>query len=105
MHATHVRQLLEPLRDTRRLYILSKRSINSTLCGYCVRPCGEKLRYTGGVETSFSETERGAKTSSSSTNNNGIVFVVDDGVFAGNETQRFLCPQVLSSENALRWPG
>jgi hypothetical protein len=87
------------------LYVLSERSVDSTLCGYCVRPSGEKLGYTGGVETSFSKTERGTKTSSSSADNNGIVFVVDNGVFAGDEARRFLCPQVLGSENTLRWPG
>jgi hypothetical protein len=65
---------------------VSERSVDSTLCGYCMRPSGEKLGYTGGVETSFGETERGAKTSSSSADNNRIVFVVDDGVFARDES-------------------
>jgi hypothetical protein len=50
-----------------------------------VRSGGEKLRYAGRVETRFSQTEGRSQTGSSSADDNGIVFVVDDRVFAGNE--------------------
>jgi hypothetical protein len=85
VHATHIRQLLSDALHVYPFHILSERSVYTTLRGDCVRPSGEKLGYTGCVETSFSETKRGAETSSSSTDNNGIVFVVDDGVFARDE--------------------
>jgi len=64
---------------------VSESCVDTTLCCDCVRSSGEKLGYTGCVETSFSETECRAETSSSSADNNGIVFVVDDGVFARDE--------------------
>lgn len=44
----------------------------------------EELCNTGSVETSFSKTESSTKTSTTSTDDNSIVFVVNDGVFAGN---------------------
>jgi hypothetical protein len=85
VHATHVRQLLSGPLNACLFHLLSECGVNATLCGDCVRSSREKLGYTGSVETSFSETECSAETGSSSADNNGIVFVVDDGVFARDE--------------------
>jgi hypothetical protein len=67
------------------LNLLSERSIDTSLCCYSVRSSGKELRYTGGVESSFSETESCSQPSSSGSNNDGIIFVIDDRVFAGDE--------------------
>jgi len=45
----------------------------------------EKFRDTSSVEASLGKTEGGTQTSSSSTNDDGIVLVVDNGVLAGDE--------------------
>lgn len=45
---------------------------------------GEKLRDTGGVETSLSETESGTETGTTGTNDKGIVGVVNDGVLGSD---------------------
>jgi hypothetical protein len=70
-----------------------------------MRSRGEKLRYAGRVETRFSQTEGCPQTGSSSADDNGIVFVINDRIFAGDESRRLLCPQVLGSEYTLRRPG
>jgi hypothetical protein len=84
--------------------VLSKRGIDTSLCSYGMRSGGKKLGNTGRVEASFSKTESCSQTRASSSNNDSVILVVDDGVFLGNEAGRFLCPQVLGCENACRWP-
>ena len=69
----------------RKLNVLSKRSINTTLCSYSVRTSGKELRDTGSVEASLSETKGCSQTRTSSTNNNGIILVIDDRVLAGDK--------------------
>jgi len=59
---------------------VTKSSINTTLSGDCVRTGREKLGDTSSVETSLGETESSTKTSTTSTDNNGIVLVVNDSV-------------------------
>jgi len=65
-------------------HILSQCSVDTTLCGHRVRSCGEELGYTGSVEAGLCQTERGSKTSSTGTDNNGIVFMVYDGVLVAD---------------------
>ncbi len=67
------------------MHILSESSIDTTLCGYGMRTGREELGNTGCVEASLGKTEGRTQTSSSSTNNNGIVFVVNNGVLARDE--------------------
>ena len=69
-----------------------------------MRTSREELRDTGSVETSLSETKGCAQTSSSSTNDNGIVLVVDNGILAGNEPRGLLCLQVLGRKDTSSWP-
>lgn len=57
-------------------HLLSKGSIDTTLSSDSVRSSGEKLRDTGSVESSFSKTEGGTQTGTTSTDDDGIVFVV-----------------------------
>ena len=86
VHAAIVVSLLCTIWAYRRLDVLSKCSIDTTLSGYSVRTGREELGDTGGVEASLSETKGCSQTSASSTNDNGIVLVVDDGVLAGDKT-------------------
>ena len=65
-----------------------------------MRSGGEELRDTGGVEASFSKAEGRSQTGATSSNDNGIVFVVDNGVLAGDEAGGLLGPKVLGSEDA-----
>jgi len=54
------------------------------LSGNSVGTSREQLGNTGSVQASFSKTKGSTKTSTTSTNNDGIVFMIDDGVFAGD---------------------
>jgi hypothetical protein len=72
--------------------ILSKRGIDTTLRGYGMRSSGEELRYTGRVEASFGKTEGCSQPRASSSNNDSVILVVDNGVLLGNESGCFLCP-------------
>lgn len=69
-----------------KCYVLSEGSVDTTLRSYSVRTSGEELGNTSSVEASLSKTEGRSQTSSSSTDNDGIVLVVDNGVLAGDET-------------------
>jgi len=71
--------------DISRSYVLSERSVDTTLRSYSVGTGREELGDTSSVEASLSETEGRSQTSSSSADNNGIVLVVDNGVLAGDE--------------------
>lgn len=55
---------------------VSQGSIDTSLSSYSVASSGEKFGNTCGVETSLGKTEGRSKTSSSSTDDNGIIFVV-----------------------------
>lgn len=65
-----------------------------------MRTCGEELRDTGGVEASLGETKGRTQTSTSGTNDDGIVLMVDNRVLAGDEPRSLLCLQVLGSKDA-----
>jgi len=56
--------------------LLSKSSVDTTLSGNGVRSGREKLRNTGSVETSFSQTEGSAQTGTTGTDDDGIILVV-----------------------------
>jgi len=62
------------------VHSLSKRSVDTTLGGDSVRSGWEKLGDTSSVETSLCKTEGSSQTSTSSSNNDSIIFVVDDWV-------------------------
>lgn len=55
---------------------VTKGSVDTTLCGDSVTPGREKLRYTGSVEAGLGQTEGGAKTGTTGTDNDRIVLVV-----------------------------
>ena len=59
-----------------RYNVLSQRSIDASLCGYRVTSCREQLRYTRGFEPRLRKPESCTETSSTSTDDEGIVFVV-----------------------------
>ena len=99
VHARVVVSLLHALQAHSRLYVLSERGIDTTLRGYSVRTGREELGDTGSVEASLSETEGRTQTSSSSTNDDGIVLVIDDGVLAGDESRSLFRLQVLGSKD------
>lgn len=65
-----------------------------------MRPRGEELRDTGSVEASLGETEGSAQTGTTSTDDDGIVLVVDDGVLARDEAGSLLSTQVLGRDDA-----
>jgi hypothetical protein len=81
-------------------HVLSECSVDTTLCSYGVRSGGEELGDTGRVEASFSKAEGRSQTGATSSDDNGIVFVIDDGVLAGDEAGCLLGPEVLGSEDA-----
>lgn len=60
-----------------------------------MRTCREELGDTGGVEASLGETESSSQTGTTSTNNQGIVFVVNDGVLVAEERRSLLCAKGL----------
>lgn len=69
---------------------LSEGSVDTTLSGDSVRSGREKLGDTGSVEASLGETEGGSQTGTTSTNNQSIVFVVNDGVLVAEERRSLL---------------
>lgn len=74
-------------------YSLSERSINTTLRSDCVTSRGEKLGYACSVETSLCQTESGSQTGTTSTNNDGIVLVINDWVLVGEVGRCLLCAE------------
>jgi len=74
---------------------LSKSGVDTTLSGDGVRSGREKLGDTGGVEASLSETEGGSQTSTTGTDNESIVFVVNDRVLVAEERRSLLCAKGL----------
>lgn len=60
---------------------ISKGSVDTSLSGNSVRSGGEKFRDTGSFETLFDETKGSSKTGSSSTNDDGVESVINDGIF------------------------
>ena len=74
---------------------LSESGVDTTLGGDSVRSGGEQLRDTGGVEASLSQTEGGSQTSATGTDDEGIVFVVNDGVLVAEERRSLLCAKGL----------
>ena len=79
---------------------VSKSSINTTLSSDSVGSGGEQLGDTSSVETSLSQTEGGSQTSTTSTNDQGIVFVVNDGVLVAEEWRSLLCAKGLVGDDA-----
>lgn len=59
---------------------VTKSCVDTTLGGNGVRSGREKLGDTGSVKTGLSETESGAETGTTGTNNDSIVFVVNDRI-------------------------
>jgi hypothetical protein len=55
---------------------VTESSIDTSLGGDSVTSSWEKLGDTGGIQASLGKTEGGTKTSTSSTNNNGIILMV-----------------------------
>lgn len=82
------------------VYVLSERGIDTTLSGDSVRTGGKELGDTSSVEASLGKTEGRTQTSSSSTDDNGIVLVVNDGVLARDEPRSLLSPDVLGTKDA-----
>lgn len=62
------------------VHSLSKRSVDTTLGSDSVRSGWEKLGDTGSVETSLCQTESSSQTSTTGSDNDSIIFVVDDWV-------------------------
>lgn len=62
---------------------VTKSSVDTTLGGHGVGTGREKLGDTSGVEASLGETESSTETSTTGTNNDSIVLVVDNGVLLG----------------------
>jgi hypothetical protein len=56
--------------------VLSESSVDTTLGSDGVRSSREKLGNTGSVEASLGQTEGGAQTGTTSTDNDGIVLVI-----------------------------
>ena len=65
-----------------------------------MRSGGEKLGDTGRVEASFSETKGCSQTCATSTDDDGIVFVVNYRVFLRDEAGSLLRLEVLGSEDS-----
>ena len=64
---------------------VSQGGIDASLRGDGVRSGGEELCDAGRVEAGLCETECGAQTGASRSDDNGIVLVVDDGVLARHD--------------------
>jgi hypothetical protein len=79
---------------------LSESGVDTTLSGDGVRSGGEQLGDTGSVEASLSETEGGSQTGTTGTDNEGIVFVVNDGVLVAEERRGLLCAKGLVCDDA-----
>jgi hypothetical protein len=79
---------------------LSKSGVDTTLSGNGMRSSREQLGDTGSVETSLGETERGSQTGTTSTDNESIVFVVNDGVLVAEEWRGLLCAKGLVCDDA-----
>lgn len=98
---------------------VSESSIDTTLGGDSVRSSREKLGDTGGVEASLGETESSSQTSTTGTDNEGIILVVlqrgqldvfeahrgddltyNDGVLAAHKGRSLLSPQGTASNDA-----
>jgi hypothetical protein len=79
---------------------LSESGVNTTLSGDGVRSGREQLGDTGSVEASLSKTEGGSQTGTAGTDNEGIVFVVDDGVLVAEEWRGLLCAKRLVCDDA-----
>jgi len=62
---------------------VTQSSVDTTLSGDGVRTGREELSDTGGVQASLGKTEGGTKTSTTGSNDESIVLVVDNGVLAG----------------------
>lgn len=60
----------------------------------------EQLGDTGSVEASLGETEGGSQTGTTGTNNESIVFVVNDGVLVAEERRGLLCAKGLVCDDA-----
>lgn len=67
-------------------------SVDTALCGDGVTSRGEELGDTGSVEASLGKTESSAQTGTTSTHDDGIVLVINDGVLGGQEGRGLLCP-------------
>jgi hypothetical protein len=70
---------------------VSESCIDTTLSSDSVASSGKQFRDTGSVEASFRQTEGGSQTSTSGTDNDGIVLVVNNWVVLGNKTLGSLC--------------
>jgi len=79
---------------------LSKSGVDTTLSGDGVRSGGEQLGDTSSVEAGLSETEGGSQTGATSTNNESIVFMVNDGVLVAEERRGLLCAKGLVCDDA-----
>ena len=79
---------------------VSKSSVDTTLSSDSVGSGGEQLGDTSSVETGLSQTEGGSQTSTTSTNDQGIVFVVNDGVLVAEEGRSLLCAKGLVGDDA-----
>lgn len=79
---------------------LSEGSVDTTLSGDSVRSGREELGNTGSVEASLSETESGSQTGTTSTDNQSIVFMVNDGVLVAEEGRSLLCAKGLVCDDA-----
>lgn len=62
---------------------VAQRGVDPTLCGYRVRAGWEEFRYAGCFEAGFCETDRCPESCTACADDDGIVVVVDDGVFEG----------------------
>jgi hypothetical protein len=60
----------------------------------------EEFRYTSRVEASFSKTKGRSETRATRAYNNGIIFVVYDGVLLRDEARRLFRLQVVGREDA-----
>jgi hypothetical protein len=65
-----------------------------------MRSGGEQLGNTGSVEASLGETEGGSQTSATGTDDESIVFVVNDGVLVAEEWRSLLCAKGLVCDDA-----
>jgi len=75
---------------------VSERGVDATLGGDGVGSCGKQLGDTGRVEARLGQSKGCSQTSSSCTDDEGIVFVVNDGVFAGDGAGCVGCSQRLA---------
>lgn len=67
-----------------------------------MRPGREELRDTRSVEASFSETKGRSQTRPPSADNDGVILVIDDGVFLRDKAGCLLRPQIAGAEYACR---